>query len=190
MLRIAVVVLAVATVLAAAPRAPAAEPHCKSSGKTLMASAQVRLFRFSGFTYACWVRRHSVRNLGVGSDAAPLGSALLAVATRWAAWSSSFCGFDERCDFNVQVMDVRTGRRVRSRLPDGAGTTSLVVDARGIPAWIEQDADTVRVVARARDGTRRVLDDDPAVHPRSLALARSYVYWSTRAGEPRTARLP
>lgn len=168
----------------------AAAPRCQTAGKTLMASSQVRVFRSSGLTYACWVRHRRVRRLGAGGDPAPHGSPQLAVAARWVAWTSADCGFDDSvCVFTVHVMDVRTGRRARSNLDGGDATTSLVLDRRGIPAWIEHDGSTTRVVARGRDGSRHVLDEDPRINPRSLALARRYVYWSVD-GQARTARLP
>lgn len=168
--------------LAVRPDPAAAAPRCETSGKTLMASAQVRVFRAPGAVHACWVPRARVRRLAADP-------AHLAVATRWVAWSTESCELDETCTATVHVLDVRKGVRVRSRLPGGAVPMSLVLDRRGIPAWVERAGGTYRVVARARDGSRRVLADHPAIHPRSLALARSYVYWS-QDGEARTAPLP
>lgn len=186
---LAVLVLLGLVPAAGSARPGAPRPDCVTAGRTLMASSQVRVFRFDSATYACWVRGRRVRRLVTTQER---GSEEIVVTGRRVAWSTRFCDglTDIRCEATVRVMDVRTGELlVRSKVPDERRTSGLALTERRGVAWIEHSAATARVVALTRLGVRHVLADDPAIRRSSLALRRNILYWLL-GDAPQAAEMP
>lgn len=101
----------------------------------------------------------------------------------------------------IVVVDLRTGRSLRSITPGGPGfVTAIVVKSDGAVAWIvetksepasaenHQMKHSEYAVEAADKSGNRVLATGPGIDPSSLALAGSTLYW-TQGGKPASTML-
>jgi hypothetical protein len=185
--------------------ASAALPSC-GSGRTMAASAQVRVFGFdrdphdsvafenSYRAYACYTPSRKVRRLGSFSRSNPVpvgtfGVYDFVVNGRFVAYDEVFCDRDAACRGpGIQVLDARTGRkRSSARTPSRRELiTGLVLARDGSVAWVRPRIDTQVDVMKLDPSGEVLLDSGTDIDRDSLALGSHTVYW-TRAGVPRSA---
>ena len=183
----------------------AADRRCPV-GKTVAATDQARVVRGAGGLWGCRGERGRAVRLDTGGDCAPDDCGLigrLRLVGRHVAYESATHTRYGDYSGSVVVIDLRRSRRVH-RLPQmrggsdpppgpGLGVSDLVLTRQGTAAWMARVGygSFVTHVVQASRGRRGVvtLDDSPEVLRRSLALSPARLYW-TRAGQPRSARLP
>src|SRR5829696_6814217 len=174
---------------APASAAPAPPRACGLSGRTLMASADVRVAvpaeRTGEALTACLLsegRPVVVGPYGVCGDGG--GARPLAIAGHYAAFGVSSCRADEKRDV-VELYDLRTRQLVLRRdamespVTADVGLDALVLSRTGAVAWTAHDGAVVRAMSARPRGDVAALDDAGAVAPRSLALGDDgTAYWT------------
>jgi hypothetical protein len=179
---------------AAAARSSAASPCRFTPYRTIAATKSVRVYRaFSRANgtmaaYACALGSKRRVFLAVDSRDSENVVSHVRIAGRFVACFSQYQG-REGAASDLKVVDVRTGKVVRSEAdgelqsPIYTLGVALLLSPTGSVAWIAEEhelatGNVLRQVVQAADRNgRRVLDADPAIDPRSLALATGWVYW-------------
>jgi hypothetical protein len=201
--------MAVLVVVVPTPHAGAAAtpPSCHT-GRTMAASAQVRVFGFAldrsrpeSFShyyraYACYLPTRKVRRLGTFATSNPhvlgtFGVYNFVVRGRLVAFDDVYCDREDACrGRGIVVMDVRTGReRTGSRTKRlNLLITDLVLKPNASVAWIRERVDGSVEVRKRDAGGDALLESGTDIERGSLALAGGTIYW-TRAGTPRSAPL-
>ena len=186
-------------VLAPSAASAASDDRCGAGGRTLMASADVRVAvpaeRAGAALTACLLsngRPVVVGRYGLCSDGG--GARPLAVAGHYAAFGVASCGTDGKRDV-VELYDVRTKQLVLRRdaierpgTPD-VGLDALVLSRTGAVAWTAHDGGAVRAVSARPRGDVVALDDAGDVAPRSVALAEDGTAYWTAGGVARATAL-
>ena len=204
MARTAAALLLTSLVLAPAAAAAKRAPDCATTGRTVAANAQARVYMvgddFDGAAvYGCVYGSTRRTRLGYeytssSSDAGVWVAGLHGSRVGYAKWASS-----DLSSWTAKVSDLRTRTTIREMGRSGgiddllmtpAGSLALVHDnynsyaeASSGPGFVHR---YVVTKLESRGVTR--LDGGPNVEPYTLALAPHRVYW-TRGGEPRTARI-
>jgi hypothetical protein len=186
-----------------APAASAAKraPDCATTGRTIVANAQARVYRvgdeYEDAVYGCVFGSTRRTRLGreytsSDSDAGVWVAGLHGSRVGYAKVESLDLDF-----WTAKVTDLRRRRTIRRLRRSGqlddllmtpAGSLALIHDTRGSYREANAGPDFVQsyfVTKVERDGTT-MLDRGPHVDPGSLASAPHRLYW-TRRGEPRTA---
>ncbi len=172
----------------AAERRQSSRPKCLTSGTTLDASSQVRLFRIGDDgdhrLYACLIQSRRVRALGDFVEARD-GPDRATLAGRLVATDNLTCDRVQlvSCSGTVSVFDVRKRRERFARTVPGR-VKSLVLTSTGVVAWIRTAPNSTAVSVLLDDG-ERVLATGNDIDASSLARAGSRLYW-LQAGVPRS----
>jgi hypothetical protein len=171
--------------------------------RTIAATKSVRVYRAFSPTngtaaaYACVLGSKRRVLLGIDQEDAGFTVRHVQIAGRFVAFFSQYQG-REGASPDLKVVDVRTGKVVR-KYTDGEIQSpiytlgvALLLSPTGSVAWIAEEHELAtgnvmrRVVEAADRNGRRVLDADPAIDPKSLALATGWAYWR-HGDETRTA---
>jgi hypothetical protein len=196
-----------ASLLAALLLAPAAgaakrAPDCATTGRTVAANAQARVYMvgdpfYEDTVYGCVYGSTRRTRLGQeytssDSDAGVWVAGLHGSRVGYAVVESLDLDF-----WTAKVTDLRKRKAIRRLRRSGqlddllmtpAGSLAMIHDTRGSYREANAGPDFVQsyfVTKVERDGTT-MLDRGPHVDPGSLASAPHRLYW-TRRGEPRTA---
>jgi hypothetical protein len=172
--------------------AVAAKRDCRTSGRTLVANAKVRVFYRvvddgdGRLYYACDVRHRRRRSLGTYSGIEGGGvSPTIAIVGRSVAFEDVSCDRDATCDGSAYLLDVVTNQeKVIDRMSGAQPATDLTVSSAHAVYWIQPTAGGYAVIRGHALEPPQVLEEGPGVQPRSLAVAGRAVYW-TSSGQPR-----
>jgi hypothetical protein len=171
-------------------------PPCRSYAKTILANAQVKVFRRpferdsarrpSGF-YACDRRSRRLRYLGENADDIfdyGGGTRRIQLAGRYVTYEDRPCSRIE-CAESIVRVDVRNGARRRLVEPaDTEAARDLALTRGGVVVWIRgaRPNDLRYEIVRWDGTTITVLDSGPIndVHRESLAISGGRAYWFAR----------
>ncbi len=185
---VALALLAVTSLGVDAEARHASRLKCLTSGTTIDASNQVRLFQVGEDgdheLYACRLRGRRVRPLGYFVEARQ-GPDQATLAGRLVAFDYLTCSRDQlvSCSGTVSVFDVGKRRERLARTVPGR-VKSLVLTPSGVVAWIRTAPDSTAVSVLLKDG-EHILATGNDIDPSSLARAGSRLYW-LQAGTPRS----
>src|SRR4051812_6625078 len=181
--------LAVAALAAtAASPAAAATKACSTGGKTLLASADARVYSLAKAeddpVYACYGKVGKKFKLATFRNCSDSSSFVKGVlAGPFLAYVTSSCGLSEDRQTLV-VRDLRTGKVTKtSDATDDSGLDTrfpgLVVTAKGSVAWIGQNVTqaTITQVFKWDAGGKGKLDSGTDIDAASLALGGKTLYW-------------
>lgn len=194
------------------PPRPWVDRCADDGGRTLTANRWVRVYvrrdrLDSEYLRYCWVPTGGATTLVASGGSATAFVPHYRIAGRYLG--TARIDFDRKqpiypgVDLTVAVRDVKRPRCVtgfRAQPPHSEswryddrepGVTDLELTSQGALAWIASGApnrDDYFYVQKADGAGRAVLDEGPAIDPRSLAISGRRIYW-TNAGEPRTAVL-
>ncbi len=196
MRRFIVIAVAVAG-FAAAPEVAAAkaERSCLRDGDRVVAASDVAVVvtrQRDGSPYYWGCARPTVRRFRLGAYVDFEGGVTqISLAGRFVGYEDSSCGRPAPCVGAVYLRDLRSGRRLRARIPDGGSIAEgVVTNRRGAVAWIRQPDyyGPDREVRVLDVNGERVLERGPAIETFSLAGSQDAWYW-LNDGQPRTAPL-
>jgi hypothetical protein len=182
--------VSIATVAEARSRT---RPPCKTTGRTIAADEQARVYRTSetdtGYkVFACLLKPKRTVYLGA-FDFEALGIRRVSLNGPSVGYEKVDCQHAD-CTGAIKVRNLRTGVLRRSIMPPHSLVADRVVASRsGAVAWTRRTRPGVVEVRALGASGERLLDSGPDVAPDSLALAGSTVYWK-RGGQAYSASLP
>jgi hypothetical protein len=180
-------------------------PHAETIAK----DRAVRVYSIAGknlsrrSTYACLLRRGTTVTLSTPEQGRLVSIEHLTFAGPVIAFTRSTHGVDTGST-DIAVVNVAS-RRTLLTVPQVGGfidacfisfqeVTDLVVTARGSVAWLVRKGaqcktTTYEVYSAQKSGAPTLLEEGPAIAPKSLRLSNGTVSWQN-AGQQKSARLP
>jgi hypothetical protein len=176
---------------------------CESAGTTVAANGVARVFRqrrgkIPGY-YACRFGTRRARFLESYDRDGGGGVGRIQLTGARVAFDYLVCSRGGPCTGSVRVVHLRSGMTRRSETPPSdpdnpfsatSAATDLELTRRGSVAWLRPrqlaTGTDVQVFKFERGSAAVLLDQGPAIDPRSLAVSGSTVYW-IHDGQPRAA---